>query len=190
MFNSEEISLFLAALRFSAEKHCHQRRKDQAGSPYINHPIQVAETLWRIGQVHDIVTITAALLHDTLEDTPATPTEIEALFGTEVLVLVQEVTDDKTLAKEQRKRLQIEQAAKKSRRAKQIKLADKSCNVYDVTHHPPYHWSLERRQAYLAWTEQVVAGLRGVNAALEAYYDTVLHQAKNALAAQQVIRKY
>ena len=129
MFEVKEIDLLLTALRFSADKHCHQRRKDDLGSPYINHPIQVAETLWRIGGVRDLVLIIAALLHDTLEDTDATAAEILALFGVEVLNLVQEVSDDKTLPKAQRKRLQVETAPKKSFRAKQLKLADKSCNV-------------------------------------------------------------
>ncbi|NJO16025.1 MAG: bifunctional (p)ppGpp synthetase/guanosine-3',5'-bis(diphosphate) 3'-pyrophosphohydrolase [Thioploca sp.] len=156
------MTLLLTALKFSAEKHRHQRRKDQETSPYINHPIQVAELLWQQGEIRDIVTIVGALLHDTLEDTNATPEEINELFGTEVLTLVQEVTDDKSLPKPQRKRLQIELASHKSIRAKQVKLADKICNVYDITYSPPQAWSLERRQEYLEWSEQVVAGLRGL----------------------------
>jgi len=181
MFELNAIDLLLTALKFSAEKHRYQRRKDCMGSPYINHPIEVAEMLWRVGQVRDPVVIIGALLHDTLEDTEATAEEILALFGTEVLTLVQEVTDDKTLPKAERKRLQIETAAKKSFRAKQLKLADKSCNVYDVTHCPPQDWSLQRRQDYLDWSEQVVAGLRGVNPAIEAHYDHVLSQARTLL---------
>lgn len=185
MFEVNEIDLLLTALSFSAEKHRHQRRKDCVGSPYINHPIQVAETLWRIGGIRDLVVIIGALLHDTLEDTDATAAEISTLFGAEILTLVQEVTDDKSLPKAQRKRLQIETAAHKSFRAKQLKLADKSCNVYDVTHCPPQDWSLKRRQEYLDWSEQVVAGLRGVNPALEAYYDQVLFQARSVLNAPE-----
>jgi len=187
MFSIEEVSLLLTALKFSAEKHRHQRRKDQEASPYINHPIQVAELLWQQGKIRDIVTIIGALLHDTLEDTNATPEEINELFGAEVLALVQEVTDDKNLPKPQRKRLQIELASHKSIRAKQVKLADKICNVYDITHSPPQAWSLKRRQEYLEWSEQVVAGLRGINPALESYYDTILAEAKQTLALQQTL---
>lgn len=184
MFNNEDISLLLKALYFAAEKHRHQRRKDHESSPYINHPIQVAQTLWQVGKVHDIVTIAGALLHDTLEDTSATPAEIYNLCGAEVLALVQEVTDDKSLPKSQRKRLQIEHAAHKSMRAKHLKLADKSCNVYDITHSPPKDWSLKRLQDYLDWSEQVVSGLRGANPALEAHYDAILAEARQVLAAR------
>ncbi len=189
MFSIEDVTLLLTALKFSAEKHRHQRRKDQETSPYINHPIQVAELLWQQGEIRDIVTIVGALLHDTLEDTNATPEEINELFGTEVLTLVQEVTDDKSLPKPQRKRLQIELASHKSIRAKQVKLADKICNVYDITYSPPQAWSLDRRQEYLEWSEQVVAGLRGSNPRLESYYDTILAEAKQALALQQTLSR-
>jgi guanosine-3',5'-bis(diphosphate) 3'-pyrophosphohydrolase len=182
MLDTENITLLFKALTFAAEKHRRQRRKDGEASPYINHPIQVADTLWQIGEVHDIVTIIGGLLHDTLEDTKTTPEEIETLFGAKVLALVQEVTDDKSLPKMRRKQLQIEKAPHKSLRAKQLKLADKSCNIYDLTHSPPTNWSSQRRQEYLDWTEQVVAGLRGVNPALETHYDTLLAEARIVLA--------
>ena len=67
--------MILKALRFSAEKHNDQRRRDSKSSPYINHPIQVAETLWRVGGIKDDAVLTAAILHDTIEDTDATPAE-------------------------------------------------------------------------------------------------------------------
>jgi guanosine-3',5'-bis(diphosphate) 3'-pyrophosphohydrolase len=92
-----------------------------------------------------------------------------------------EVTDDKSLPKEKRKRLQIENAAHKSYGAKLIKLADKACNVRNLVTMPPKDWSLERRQEYLLWTEKVVAGLRGTNAALEEYYDHELASGKMLL---------
>jgi guanosine-3',5'-bis(diphosphate) 3'-pyrophosphohydrolase len=170
--------MVLKALRFSAEKHNDQRRRDSKSSPYINHPIQVAETLWRVGGVRDGAVLTAAILHDTIEDTDATPAEIEREFGKEVLGLVLEVTDDKSLPKEVRKQLQIENAAKKSPRAKLIKLADKICNVYDLVHFPPTSWSLKRKQEYLIWSEKVVHGVRGSSKELEDRYDEVLQEGK------------
>jgi guanosine-3',5'-bis(diphosphate) 3'-pyrophosphohydrolase len=170
----ETAGVLLTAMLFSANKHRDQRRKDAAQSPYINHPIEVAELLWRVGGVHDVQIILAALLHDTLEDTQTTPEEIESRFGASVLELVQEVSDDKSLSRDERKRLQIVNAANKSVGAKLIKLADKCCNVRDLVGSPPKKWSVERRREYLHWTAQVVAGLRGTNAALEAYYDQEL----------------
>ncbi len=176
-----DMALLLDALRFAADKHRDQRRKGPDRSPYINHPIEVASVLAMVGGVHDAVTLAAAALHDTIEDTMTTAEELEARFGREVRHLVEELTDDKRLPKEERKRLQIEHAAGASHRAKLIKLADKICNVRDVTHQPPAGWSDERRREYLDWTEQVVQGCRGASAALERLYDKVLAEGRSAL---------
>jgi len=184
MLNTDDMTLFLTALKFAAVKHCNQRRKDRKATPYINHPIEVADILWQIGGVRDMVTIVGALLHDTLEDTDTTPAEIHNRFGAEVLALVQEVTDDKSLPKRERKRLQIEHAPHNSARAKQVKLGDKISNVHDLIHSPPHDWSWKRRQEYLDWAEQVVAGLRGANPALEAHYDALSAETKEAIAAK------
>jgi guanosine-3',5'-bis(diphosphate) 3'-pyrophosphohydrolase len=184
-FHEQDITLLLTSLQFATEKHRNQRRKNFDASPYINHPIQVAELLWRVGQVRDITILVGALLHDTLEDTSATAQEIGELFGETVLFLVQEVSDDKRLPKAQRKQLQIERAPYVSNRAKHIKLADKISNIQDLIHEPPHEWSHQRRQLYLAWSMQVVAGLRGVNLQLEAYYDKIYAQASEMLALSE-----
>lgn len=177
----DQINLLLKAARFSAEKHRDQRRKDSHISPYINHPIQVAETLSTIGEVRDINLLLAALLHDTIEDTNTTPAELESAFGAEVLALVLEVSDDKRLPKQDRKRLQIENAPRKTYQAKLLNLADKICNVYDTYQSPPADWSLQRKQEYLLWSEKVISGLRGVNANLERRYDELLAEGKQRL---------
>ena len=178
------IGLILKAMRFSAEKHNDQRRKDSKSSPYINHPIQVAERLYSVGGVRDAALLAAAILHDTIEDTDATPDEIQREFGSEVLGLVLEVTDDRSLPKEVRKQLQVETAAKKSPRAKLLKLADKLCNVKDLVESPPADWSMKRRQEYLDWTEKVVLGMRGSNRELEELYDEVLKRGKQSLGME------
>lgn len=171
--------LLLKVLKFAAEKHQFQRRKDREKTPYINHPIQVAELLITIGGIRENTILMAALLHDTLEDTYTTQSEIQALCGKEVLNLVLEVTDDKSLPKLRRKELQIENAPHISEGAKLIKLADKICNVYDIAHSPPSDWTVFHCREYLAWSEQVVQGLRGVNSALEAHYDAILADAQS-----------
>jgi guanosine-3',5'-bis(diphosphate) 3'-pyrophosphohydrolase len=179
------LSLFLQATKFSAEKHRDQRRKDKPASPYINHPIEVANMLWTIGEVYDVVTIVGALLHDTLEDTDTTHEEIIDGFGKEVLALVLEVSDDKSLTKQERKQHQIDDAPYLSDRAKQIKLADKICNISDVVNFPPAKWERQRRIEYLEWANVVVAGLRGVNPKLEAYFDEIITQARHELAREK-----
>lgn len=177
----ESTGLLLKAVHFAAEKHKGQKRKDAEASPYINHPIQVTEILWRIGGVRDTTLLLAAVLHDTLEDTDATPEEIQEMFGGDVLALVKEVTDDKSLPKQVRKQRQVETAPHKSHRARMLKLADKISNVQDIIHTPPKDWSHERRREYVLWSERVVAGLRGVNEHLEARYDVLLAEGKRSL---------
>jgi (p)ppGpp synthase/HD superfamily hydrolase len=178
---SENTGQLFEAIRFAADKHRNQRRRDSAKSPYINHPIEVVQLLWKVGGVRDMNVLLAAILHDTVEDTDTRPEEISDRFGEEVRSLVMEVTDDKSLPKSERKLLQIETAPHKSYGAKLIKLADKSCNVRNLISMPPVDWSLERRREYLLWTENVVAGLRGTNAALEEYYDHELASGKSLL---------
>jgi guanosine-3',5'-bis(diphosphate) 3'-pyrophosphohydrolase len=185
------VGLILRAMRFSAEKHRDQRRKDSKSSPYINHPIQVAETLWTVGDVHDITLLVASILHDTIEDTDTKPDEIRAEFGEDVLALVLEVTDDKSLPDQVRKQRQVESAPHKTHKAKLLKLTDKICNVRDLIDSPPLTWSRGRRREYLLWTERVVAGLRGANARLENYYDDVLPgTGKTFLYSQYLIKRY
>jgi (p)ppGpp synthase/HD superfamily hydrolase len=176
-------SALLEALHFAATKHSDQRRKNKESSPYINHPIRVAQLLATEGKVTDLVTLQAAILHDTVEDTETTPEELDRHFGPEVRRVVAEVTDDKSLPKGDRKRLQIEHAPHLSRRAQQIKIADKMANLQDVIASPPTDWSSERRREYLNWTAQVVAGCRGCNPDLEAVYDAVLAEGQRVLTA-------
>ena len=174
----DSTGLILKAFHFAAEKHNDQRRKDTKASPYINHLIGVTETLWSVGDVRDVSLLVAAILHDTIEDTDATADEIKSQFGEEVLSLVLEVTDDKSLPKQTRKQLQIEHAPHKSEKAKLLKIADKINNIRDIIKSPPESWPLERRQEYLLWSEKVVAGLRGVNPKLEDQYDELLAEGK------------
>ena len=180
MIRGSDLPLLFRALRFAADHHRDDRRKGAGASPYINHPIAVASELVDAGVV-DPEVLAAALLHDTVEDTWATPDDIEAEFGPRVRTLVDAVTDDKSLRSRERKRLQVVHAPDLDPDAKLIKIADKTANVHDVGHDPPASWSVERRQEYLDWTERVVAGCRGHSPALERRYDTELAAARARL---------
>jgi guanosine-3',5'-bis(diphosphate) 3'-pyrophosphohydrolase len=171
----------LKAIAFAAEKHRHQTRKDAEESPYIIHPIGVATILAIEGDVSDETTLLAAVLHDTVEDTETTFVELEEHFGPEVAGLVRELTDDKSLEKGERKRLQVEHARDSSRHAKEIKIADKISNVRDIAVSPPSDWPLQRRREYLTWSETVVAGCRGVNPKLDDAFDKAIGQARRIL---------
>jgi guanosine-3',5'-bis(diphosphate) 3'-pyrophosphohydrolase len=157
----------ITALAFAADKHKNQRRKDADASPYINHPIALANLLLNEAGVEDQRVLIAAVLHDTIEDTDTTEQELVRHFGKDVADIVLEVTDDKALPKAERKRLQIEHAAHISRRAKLVKLADKICNLRDITASPPADWSVDRKREYFDWAKSVVDELRGVHPGLE-----------------------
>lgn len=165
------------AISFAAEKHGDQKRKGADGEPYINHPLEVLNLLTTVGGVEDFDVLIAAVLHDTIEDTKTTAEEIERLFGAKVRRMVLELTDDKSLPKAERKRLQIEHAPHISRGAQQIKLCDKISNVGDILENPPDGWSDKRRREYVEWGERVVDGLRGANARLEKRFDELIAKA-------------
>lgn len=179
------IEKILDAASFAAKKHQDQKRKGSDGEPYINHPLEVAKMVANIGGVNDPEIITAAVLHDTVEDTGVSFEEIAERFGEAVAAYVRELTDDKSLPKAERKQKQVEKAPHLSDGAKQIKLADKISNIQDVTNNPPDGWDLQRRREYVEWGEKVVAGLRGASPALEALFDEVVAKAKGALTKTQ-----
>jgi guanosine-3',5'-bis(diphosphate) 3'-pyrophosphohydrolase len=174
---TDDVGLILRAVAFAAEKHKNQRRKDAEATPYINHPIALANVLKQEGGVDDVAVLAAAILHDTIEDTQTTVDELRQQFGDEITGIVLEVTDDKLLPKAERKRLQIEHAAHASPKAKLVKLADKICNLRDIATSPPSDWSMERKREYFDWAAKVVAGCRGENAGLEIAFDNAFeHQ--------------
>lgn len=159
-------AFLLRAADFAARKHRDQRRKDPEASPYINHPIAVARLLSEVGGIADAEILAAALLHDTIEDTETTGNELEAEFGPRVRSLVEDVTDDKSLEKAERKRRQAEHASTLGPDSVAIKLGDKIANVRDVSANPPSGWSNERRREYLDWAESVIDNCREPNPAL------------------------
>ena len=171
----------LKAARFAAEKHKQQKRKNAGSIPYINHPLEVADLLANVGDIKEENTIIAALLHDTIEDTKTSTEEIRKEFGDEVLKIVKEVTDDRTLPSKERKRLQVINASHKSQPAKQIKLADKICNIKSVIHDPPVGWNLQRRIQYLKWSEKVINGVRGCCPPLEKIFDELQKEGRKIL---------
>ena len=161
------------ALAFAAHKHRDHRRKDVSASPYINHPIALANVLVNEAGINDPEVLCAALLHDTIEDTDTTPQELSRIFGKSICDVVLEVTDDQALPKEVRKRLQVEHAAKASDKARLVKLADKICNLRDISEGAPVNWNLERQHKYFDWAKEVVDRIRGTDARLEAAFDEV-----------------
>jgi len=174
--DESDLKLILKALEFSARKHKNQRRKDVEASPYINHPISLADILCNEAHVTDVNVICGALLHDTVEDTETEPEELASEFGIEIKNIVMDVTDDKSLLKHERKQAQIDHAPHISEAAKLVKLADKISNLRDVSTNPPPSWSLERRQEYFDWAKKVIDQIRGTHPQLESIFDDACSQ--------------
>jgi len=146
-------------------------RKGEAGEPYINHLIEVAELIVSSSEVLDTNLVIAGFLHDIVEDTAVTPQELEQRFGSDVTSLVMEVTDDKSLPREMRKAKQVENAHKQSPRAQTLKLADKISNLRALLSSPPANWSAQRKLEYFEWAHAVVSRLATPNATLKAEFD-------------------
>lgn len=180
----DAVCLLARAFAFAAERHVQQRRKGSSAEPYINHLAEVADLVARAVGGRDVNLVVAALLHDTVEDTATTIAELAELFGADIAGLVAEVTDDRNLPKDERKRLQVLHAPNRSHRAKLIKLADKTSNLRALATSPPAGWPPDRRLAYVRWAREVVAGLRGADPWLEALFDEAAALAEATLRAE------
>lgn len=168
---TDDLVRLTRAADYAARQHIGQRRKGERAEPYVNHLTEVAALLAETTEGSDLVLVMGGLLHDTIEDTDATVEDLQERFGAEVAALVAEVTDDKSLPKEERKRLQVETTPAKSRRAKLLKIADKTSNLRGLVNSPPTGWTEARLRDYVDWAEAVVRSCRGLNAALEAAFD-------------------
>lgn len=177
----DHIALVTDAANFAAQRHSGQRRKGAAREPYVNHLAEVAALLAESAAEPDAMLVAAGWLHDTVEDTGTDREELEQRFGSRVADLVAEVTDDKSLPKSERKRLQVERAPHKSPGAKAIKIADKISNIRSLIASPPDNWERERLLEYIDWAEKVATGCRGANLKLEELFAATAAQARNSL---------
>lgn len=156
----------LRTMLFAAKKHEFQTRKDAKRTPYINHPLAVARVLAEAG-IRDLATLQAALLHDTLEDTQTTETELRTTFGQEVTELVRSLTDDDSLRPVARKLVQLRGAKSLPLKAKLVRIADKLHNVWDLLTHGIPGWTQQKTEQYVAWACELVEALKGTHYALE-----------------------
>ncbi len=161
------LTVLTKAVSFAAAKHTLQKRKGDAGEPYFNHLAEVASLVAAATNGEDGNLIAAAYLHDTIEDTDTTYEDLELAFTTDIANLVREMTDDKSLPKEERKRLQIQNALKHTKRCQILKAADKISNLRSLAASPPTDWSTDRRSGYIRWAIEVVEQLKGNNSWLD-----------------------
>lgn len=171
----------LKAADSAARWHSGQFRKGQAKEPYINHLLEVASLVTEATAGADPDLVIAALLHDAVEDQGVSEATITEMFSADVAALVMEVTDDKSLPKDERKRLQVVNAPHKSPRAAMLKLADKTSNLRAIAQSPPADWSASRRLDYVAWARQVVDPLRQHSTFLSACFDQAAAEAEQSV---------
>lgn len=170
------------AVEFAAEAHAGQRL-DNGKTPYFNHLAEVAARCAR-HEPFDPVLVTAAYLHDTVEDTGVTEELIRERFGDAVADLVMEVTDPPDLKGKARRQRQVDHAATSSERAKLIKIADKTSNVGELVDRPAKDETVKGMRKYLDWARAVVDACRGVDGDMEAAFDTAAERLEAAIAAR------
>ncbi len=175
------LRLVSEAAELAARRHNGMARKGRVNEPYINHLAEVANLLSAATEGADAELVAAGWLHDSIEDTATTREELAQKFSERVASLVVECTDDMSLPKAERRRLQVVNAPHKSPGAKLIKIADKISNIGARILPGP---SAEQRDDlfdYTNWAEQVVAGCRGGNAFLDRTFDTTVKLARSSL---------
>jgi guanosine-3',5'-bis(diphosphate) 3'-pyrophosphohydrolase len=127
----DQPSCWQAAASCAARAHRPATRKDGV-TPYIAHPFRVAMTIRHIFGHDDDITLAAAMLHDTIEDTGADYDEIAEQFGPEVASLVAALTKNMALPEPEREAAYDRQLAGADWRARLIKLADQYDNLCDA----------------------------------------------------------
>ena len=159
------------ALLFAAEAHRNQRRKGAAQEPYLNHLVEVLDLLVQATDGTDTDLLIAAVLHDVVEDTSATPEDVVENFGDRVAEIVRENSDDMSLPKAERRRARIAGMPLKSREARLVKMADVISNLRAIAVSPPAGWPAERRLSYLESCRQLIDVVRGTDATIERTFD-------------------
>ena len=175
------IRLVCEAAELAARRHNGMARKGRGNEPYINHLAEVANLLSAATDGADAELVAAGWLHDAIEDTGTTREELAQTFSERVASLVEECTDDMSLPKAERRRLQIVNASHKSPGARLIKIADKISNVRARILPDPSPEARADLADYTGWAEQVVAGCRGGNAWLDETFDQTVKLARSLL---------
>ncbi|PZO87448.1 MAG: bifunctional (p)ppGpp synthetase/guanosine-3',5'-bis(diphosphate) 3'-pyrophosphohydrolase [Micavibrio aeruginosavorus] len=166
------------AKTLAAKKHAHLTLYNAAHSPAILHIGEVAGWVEQHGGSEDM--IAAAWLHDIVEDTDVTITQVEEIFGPGIALLVDGLTDPPHFAPlplEQRKPMQAERLKGKGEEVKLIKICDQLSNVRRILNDPPTDWNFQTQFQYIKGARAVADICRGVNADLDRLFDEAYEQA-------------
>ena len=167
------MNTFAKAYLFAQKAHKKQTRK-YTQEPYFNHPLKVACIVSQVIENDEVWA--AALLHDVVEDTPATLGQIKQLFGQEIESLVAHLTNTSTLAdgcRKIRKEIDRRQIAGASPEAKTIKIADRIDNLGSVVRHDP-----KFAKTYLAESKKLLDVLKDGDLSLWIQLDTLIKRSE------------
>src|SRR5260370_25389644 len=129
----DDVGRLLDAVAFASRAHRHQFRKDNQ-TPYVSHVLRVALIVRQVFDIADERVLTAAVLHDTLEDTTTDFDDLQEHFGAEIAGWVALLSKDKRLPEPEREAAYQEGLAKAPWQVKICKLADIFDNLIDSAH--------------------------------------------------------
>jgi guanosine-3',5'-bis(diphosphate) 3'-pyrophosphohydrolase len=167
LLSAADAEKVLEAAEFAAQKHTAEFRSNPKKTPYIIHPIEVADSVMKIGRVYDKDVIIAALFHDLMDATGTSYEEITKSYGPVVAQYVKEMTPQKNLSLKEQKKAQIMQAFRQTPNVAIIKLSDKLSNLGTLANTPPSSWSRDRIDQYFQWAQSVVENLPESNLLLK-----------------------
>jgi len=149
-----ELPLWQQAVSFAARVHRGHTRRDGA-TPYFAHPVRVALTVRDLFGCEDEIALAAAVLHDTIEDTPTDFDDIEEAFGQRVAEIVAALTKNMLLRHDDRELDYDRRLAGAPWQARLIKLADTFDNLCDA-HDPDRPGGSKRQQRAIARAQRAI----------------------------------
>lgn len=167
LMTAKDAESILGAAIYAMEKHKSQVRSNPKKTPYIIHPIEVADLVVKVGKVYDKDVLITALLHDVMDDTAVTFEEIGSLYGSGVVGYLNEMAIKKDLSLKEQKKQQIMQAFHQTPNVAIIKMSDKLSNLKTLATTPPASWSRDKIDQYFQWAQAVVENLPESNSMLK-----------------------
>ncbi len=154
--------IYLKALRFAATAH-NSQKVPGTDLPYLMHVVSVCMEVTAAIAIEGVenpdLAMQCALLHDTIEDSDVTASDINLLFGREVAAGVAALTKNKDLPKEDRIKDSIRRILEMPREISLVKLADRVTNLQP----PPAHWDEQRIRHYRRDAERILEHLGGAS---------------------------
>lgn len=181
MKNNQEINIVIRAKMFARKAHAGLGIITTSGDhkPQLEHLQEVADLVWASGGSDN--EIAAAWLHDSVEDTPTTLSDIQETFGQEIADIVKGLTDEVeivNLSNSERKAKQAERIKNENNSVKRVKIADQTANVRLIVLDPKASW-IEGAKDYVVGAKKITDHCRGISALLDEMFDKEYKKAQD-----------